>query len=88
MDTTTIIGYIIGIIGLFVAIYYGHKHSQLYKELRRISWDELRIASRELRKKIEREFQPDIVFTPCRRGATIANLMFDINENVPLYVVS
>lgn len=31
-------------------------------------------------------FKPDIIFSPCRRGATIANLFLDLDENVYLFV--
>lgn len=81
-----IVGIIIGIAGVILAWHYGQKNIELYKKLRTVTWDELQMASRGLRKKIEREFQPNVIFTPCKRGATIANLMFDVDENIFLYV--
>ena len=81
-----IVGIVIGILGVILAWHYGWKSAELYKKLRTITWDELRMASRELRKKIEKKFQPDVIFTPCKRGATIANLMFDVDETIFLYV--
>ena len=81
-----IVGIIIGIVGIFLAYHYERGRTELYKKLRTITWDELRMASRGLRKKIEGKFQPDVIFTPCKRGATIANLMFDVDETIFLYV--
>jgi hypoxanthine phosphoribosyltransferase len=90
MDPLDLIGFIIGIVGFVWGIssfvYSNRKSARYYKELRRVTWDEMRLGSRKLRKTIEQTFHPTIFFTPCRRGATIANLMFDIEENVLLYV--
>jgi len=84
------IGYVFGIVGsawgIATYLYTSRKSAQLYKELRRVTWDEIRLASHKLRKDIEKSFQPSVVFAPCRRGATIANLMFDNEENVLLHV--
>ena len=79
---------------------YQRESKELQKRLRTITWDELRMRSQELRKKIESgqseipetgqpeipPFQPDIIFTPCRRGATVANLMYGVDQNILLYV--
>ena len=86
-----------GIIGTFffgiVSIHFYKKTSRFEKEIfhlneerRRVTWSDLLSESKELKRKIERDFKPGIIFTPCRRGATIANLMFDISENILLYV--
>lgn len=81
-----IISILIGAFAIIIAIYFGLQSKYLFKEIRRISWDELRLAARELRKKIEKEFHPDLIFVPCKRGATIVNLMYDVEENVQLFV--
>jgi hypoxanthine phosphoribosyltransferase len=86
MDILTIFFGIVGATGTIGTIYYGRKSSHLNRELKRIPWSDLKSASRELRKEINRKFKPDIVFSPCRRGVTIANLVFDVGENVILYV--
>ena len=86
MDILTIIFGIIGAMGTMGTIYYGIKFSGINRELKRITWSDFKSASRELRKEINRNFKPDIVFSPCRRGATIANLVFNVGENVILYV--
>ena len=86
MDILTIFFGIVGVAGTIGTIYYGRKSSRLNRELRRIAWSDLKSASRELRNKIKEKFQPDIVFAPCRRGATIANLVFEVGENIILYV--
>lgn len=86
-----------GIIGTFffgiVSIHFYKKTSRFEKEIfhlneerRRITWSDLLSESQELKGMIERDFKPGIIFTPCRRGATIANLMFGIGENILLYV--
>lgn len=86
MDWLSLIGFIVGIVGLIWGVVERHKAARKYMELRRITWDELRLASRELLKNVEKEFHPDVIFTPCRRGATIANLMFAVDENILLHV--
>ncbi len=43
------------------------------------------IGSNEPRKR-KRKFRPSVVFVPCRRGATVANLMFDTQENILLFM--
>ncbi|CAD6492150.1 MAG: hypothetical protein CHKLHMKO_00238 [Candidatus Argoarchaeum ethanivorans] len=86
MDILTIIFGIVGAMGTMGTIYYGIKSLHLNRELKRITWSDFKSASRELKKEINKNFKPDIVFSPCRRGATIANLVFDVGENVILYV--
>jgi len=85
MDISTI-----GTIGTvffgILSIYFYKKTLHLNEERRRITWSDLPIESQELKRKIMRDFKPNIVFTPCRRGATIANLMFSVDENILLYV--
>ena len=72
--------------GIIVSCYYGRKSSRCNRELKRFIWSDLESASRGLRNKIKKKFRPDIVFTPCRRGAAVANLMFEVGENIILYV--
>jgi hypoxanthine phosphoribosyltransferase len=90
MELVDAIGFTVGIVGfvwgIVTYVYSTRKSARLYKELRRITWDEIRLASRKLRKNIERSFHPSVVFAPCRRGAAIANLMFDTEENILLHV--
>ena len=90
LDKLSLIITTIGTIGtIFFGIlsyYYYNKVSHLNKERRRVTWNDLPIESRELKRKIMRDFKPNMVFTPCRRGATIANLMFSVDENILLYV--
>jgi hypoxanthine phosphoribosyltransferase len=69
-----------------LSAYYQMENKRLNKEKRRINWEDLMSLTRSLRQKIYRDYKPQIFFSPCRRGATIANLMFLPNENVPLYV--
>ena len=102
-----IAGFVVGIAGVVVGISQ-HYETKKYQEqaekyrnrLRTVTWDELRMHSQDLRKKIEFRqpeipetgqpkippFQPDIIFTPCRRGATVANLMYGVDQNILLYV--
>lgn len=90
METITLVSFIIGIAGfcwgIATWIYTYRKTRRLYDQLRRVAWDEIRLGSRELRAKFEHDFQPTVIFAPCRRGATIANLMFDTGENILLHV--
>ncbi|MDD1689205.1 MAG: hypothetical protein LUQ66_00910 [Methanoregula sp.] len=66
---------------------FQQKYEELYLKVRTITWDELEKASRDLRKKFEETgFRPNIIFTPCRRGASIANMMYGVDENIFLYV--
>lgn len=76
----------IGYVGLLLAIYFGIENRQLNEEKRKLSWSDLQSLTRDLRQKINQKYEPQIYFSPCRRGATVANLMFFPNENVPLYV--
>lgn len=89
MDISTICG-IVGIIGTLsfgvLSVYFYKKNLKLNEEKRRIEYSDLMKASKGLKGKILKKFQPDVLFTPCRRGATIANLMLDVGENIPLYV--
>lgn len=39
-----------------------------------------------LNKILRTKFDPTVIFVPCRRGATITNLMLDIQETKPVYV--
>lgn len=87
MDIFTIFFGIVSVAGVIGTIHYGKKSLHLNRELRRIAWSDLKSASRDLKNKIKGEkFYPDIVFTPCRRGATVANLVFEVGENIILYV--
>lgn len=86
MDIVTIFFGIVSVAGAIGTIHYGRKSSHLNRELKRIVWSDLESASRGLRTKIKKKFRPDIVFTPCRRGAVVANLMFEVGENIILYV--
>jgi len=86
MDILTIFFGIVSVIGVIGTLYYGSKSVHHNRELKRIVWSDLASASHRLRNKIKKKFRPDIVFTPDRRGATIANLMFEVGENIILYV--
>jgi len=90
MEPITLVSFVIGIVGFcwgIVTWTYNYKKTRrLYDQLRRVTWDEIRLGSRELRSKFEHDFHPTAVFAPCRRGATIANLMFDTSENILLHV--
>jgi hypoxanthine phosphoribosyltransferase len=56
------------------------------KTLTSVSWDQIKSNADYLREYFnKKEFFPDIVFTPCKRGATIVNLMYGVNETVLLY---
>jgi len=89
VDTSTIIS-VLGVSGTTVfgilSIYMYRKTLRINEEKRRITWSDLMIVSKELRREIEEQFHPDIIFAPCRRGVTIANLMFDVGENIILYM--
>lgn len=93
LGIVTIISLILAIAGYFSSrrshkenIYSNEKIIHLNEERRRITWSDLLSTCQELRSGIERGFKPDIIFTPCRRGATIANLMFGVGENILMYV--
>lgn len=93
LDIGTMIGIVIGILGLVAAIVaavdsrrQAQKYQAEFQKSRTITWDELRQGSNSLRKEIEKNFRPTAIFTPCRRGASIANLMYDNQENILLYV--
>lgn len=80
----------LGTIGTFAGIgttvYYQRKTQRLLDERNAVSWDELRSEARSLRADVRRQFDPDLVLTPGVRGATVMNLMQDVDENIPLYV--
>ncbi len=89
MDMNLILGaagFILGVGGIILSFYFQHENKKLQKELKRITWSDLVIAAREFRIKINKVFKPDIIFSPCRRGATIANLFIGVNENIFLFV--
>ena len=89
MDTGIIYG-IGGILGTLsfgiLSIYFYKKTLKLNAEKESITHEHLFKDSKKLKNNILKEFEPDVLFTPCRRGATIANLMFDVSENILLYV--
>ena len=86
IDLALLVGGITGIGGALVAAYYGRKNTQLDRERRRITWDELRIACHELRKSVDLKFCPSAILAVDRWGATIVNMLFDPDENVLMYV--
>lgn len=86
MIVLTIIAAIWGAVGTIGTLYFGFKTARFYKEFRRITWDELQIAARELRSKIEKEFHFDIILAEDRWGAAVANLLLEASENVVVYI--
>jgi len=84
LKDNTFLTVIFGVGSIFITIYYQIKNKQLNKK--KITWEELQDFTNSLRKKINTGYKPDIYFSPCRRGATIANLMFLADENIPLFV--
>lgn len=70
----------------FLTLFFGLENKRLNEEKRRINWEDLLSLTKELKQKIYKKYEPEIFFSPCRRGATIANLMFLANDNISLYV--
>ncbi|MCL2643249.1 MAG: hypothetical protein FWD52_07040 [Candidatus Bathyarchaeota archaeon] len=49
--------------------------------------DKKRRKGNKLRTELKKQFKPTVIFAPCCRGATIANAMFDNQDNrLPIYV--
>lgn len=88
VEFTDLTGDFFTFFGLVVAIISAHLGYKSYKDSVKkndISWDELKKESRNLKFDID-SYGPDIIFAPCKRGATIVNLMYDVDENIMTYI--
>lgn len=72
-------------IGILTSYHYHEQMKQAMEEKRRVGWEDLRDDARVLNTTIDDTFDPDVLFTPGMRGATVANLLRGVYESVPLY---
>ena len=72
---STIIGYIIAIIGVIITIFFGRKMSKLEKEKITLEWQDLETAAKDLSLSIKKDFKPDIIFIPDTKDGTIVHMI-------------
>jgi hypoxanthine phosphoribosyltransferase len=70
-----ILGFIIGVVGLVVSIYYGVKSKELEKRISRFTWDDIVDASEHIYKKGILDFQPDFILTVSMPGLIVASFV-------------
>ena len=76
-------GFVIGVVGLVLTIYYARKAEQLNLAKKRLDWADLQNAANDLGRQIRREFPPSAIVTPGLAGATFGNLLATEFQNQP-----
>lgn len=83
----TVGGFVVGLVGIIVGIYFGVESNRLLMARRKFDWSDLLNAAKDLGRRINKEFAPDIIITPGLRGATVANILkSELTETLPVFV--
>lgn len=76
-------GFITGVVGLVLTVYYARKAEELNLMRKRLEWADLQAAANDLGRRIKAEFPPTAIIAPGLPGATFANLLSAEFDNQP-----
>lgn len=81
----TIVSTSFSIISFIYAIYCSYRLKKKEKEQKSITWEDVNIATKDLVKKIEKEFQPDVIYIPNVKSGLIVHFAKDyFSEYIPV----
>jgi hypoxanthine phosphoribosyltransferase len=80
-------GFLVGIVGIVLTIYYAQQAQRLNKMRKRLEWADLQAAASDLGQRMKHNFAPAVVVTPGLTGATFANLLVTEFPNQPPVLV-
>jgi hypoxanthine phosphoribosyltransferase len=76
-------GFLTGLVGAVLTVYYARKSERLNKLRKRLEWPDLQAAANDLGGRIKKDLAPVAIVTPGLTGATFANLLVAEFPNQP-----
>lgn len=84
---SNITGTVLTIIGTALTVYYGRKSILIQKEIRNYDWHDIQIAVHNIYRRMKKDFEPDIIFATCLRGAIVSEIfLYESKLKIPVIV--
>ncbi len=86
---TGVAGFVIGVLGVWLTVRYARQAKDLHDRLRRLTWNDFLLGSKELASPVRGSGTLDLVLALSPRGATVGNLLLlELGGDVPMVMAT